>query len=300
MLKPATQELQTIMEQALRIGVVGCGRMGRKHATTCSRTNGVSVVAVSDVDMARAEALAAEVTAIAYPDAEAMLNDASLDAVIIATPPAIRRSVIEAAALMGVAIFTEKPLALDLPAARACCAVVERTCVINAVGFQLRYSPLTQRARLLIAEKPLTHVRTACTTYHYLKMNMPVWLLQRLHSGGPLLDQSIHVLDAARYLAGNITHVFGVGDRLVRKDLAFVDAEDTLVLAYRFANGALGTHTDSCAMEQFNFEVEFFGSDWRILIDYARSKLSGYIGEDTIHEHMPESHLHEQRQYPPC
>ena len=261
------------MGQVLRIGVIGCGRMGRKHASICYRLPDVSVVAVSDADRARAEALASEVEASVYLDARAMLTEIPLDAVIIATPPATRQSIIEVAAGTGIAILTEKPLALDLSVAQACCADVEKARVINAVGFQLRYSPLTQRAHTLLAGKQLTHVRTACTTYHYLKMNMPIWMLQREHSGGPLLDQAIHVLDAARYLAGDITHVFGVSDRLVRNDLDFVDAEDTLVLAYRFANG-FGTHIDSCAMQQFNFEVELFGSNWRLLVDYARSQLT--------------------------
>lgn len=281
------------MKHALRIGVIGCGRMGWKHASTCHKAQGVSVVAVSDVDRTRAEALAAEVGAMVYTDGMTMLMEVQLDAVVIATPPALRQSVIEAAAARQIALFTEKPLALELPAAQACCTAAASASVLNAVGFQLRYSPLTQRARTLLADKRLTHVRTACTTYHYLKMNMPIWMLQREHSGGPLLDQAIHVLDAARYLAGDITHVFAVSDRLVRRELADTDVDDTLVLAYRFANGALGTHIDSCAMQEFNFGVELFGSDWRLHVDYARSLLSGYIRETTIHEQMPASHLHQ-------
>src|SRR5258707_5602670 len=231
------------MERVFRIGVVGCGRMGRKHAITCHQARNAAVVAVSDVDTARAEALAAEVGAAVYPESQSMLTEVPVDAIIIATPPAARLSVIEAAASKGIAVFTEKPLALDLPTAKSCCAAVESASVINAVGFQLRYSPLTRRTQELLAHRQLTHVRTVCTTYHYLQMNMPLWMLQRVHSGGPLLDQSIHVLDAARYLAGNITHVFGVRDRLVRTDLEAVDVVDTLVLAYCLCHVALCTHT---------------------------------------------------------
>jgi predicted dehydrogenase len=232
------------------------------------------------------------VGATVYPDGAALLAEVPLDALIITTPPAIRQSLIEVAAARHVALFTEKPLALELSAARACCAAVAEASVLNAVGFHLRYSPLTQRAQTLLAGKQITHVRTACTTYHYLKMNMPIWMLQREYSGGPLLDQAIHVLDAARYLAGDITHISGSSDRLVRPDLPSVNADDTLVLAYRFASGALGTHIDSCAMQEFNFEVELFGSDWRLRVDYARSRLSGYIQDTPIDEPMPDSHLH--------
>ncbi|MCL0084366.1 Gfo/Idh/MocA family oxidoreductase [Dehalococcoidia bacterium] len=285
--------MQIKAEQVLKIGVVGCGNMGRKHATNCYRTKGVSVVAVADVDTARAAALAAEVGGAAvYPGGEAMLADMPLDAVIVATPPGVRWEVVQAAAALGTAVFVEKPIALDLSTAKACCVAVKEASVVNAVGFQLRYSPLTQRARTITSGQPVTHVRTICTTPYYLMMDMPLWYLQREHSGGPLLEQSIHMFDAARYLVGEIAHVFARGDRQARPDLDLVDSEDRLVLTYRFANGALGTHIDSCAMLQFNWEVELFGPNWRLVVDYARNRLHGHIGEETIENKMPHNDLH--------
>ncbi|MBI2856789.1 MAG: Gfo/Idh/MocA family oxidoreductase [Chloroflexi bacterium] len=269
--------------RALRIGVAGCGQMGRKHALNCSRLEGVSVVAVADTDQDRAGALAQETGAVPYGDCEAMLADAGLDAAIIATPPGGRRQAIEAAASAATPMLVEKPLALDMETARAFCDAARRGSVVNAVGFHLRYSPLTQRARALLSGRRVTHVRTVTTTSYYLKMDMPHWFLQRRHSGGPLLEQSLHVLDSARYLLGEITHVVARGDRLVRPDLGAFDSEDTIVLAYRFANGALGTHTDSCAMMEFNWEVELFGPDWRLNIDYARGCLRGEVDGETVH-----------------
>jgi len=123
-------------------------------------------------------------------------------------------------------------------------------------------------------------------------MDMPSWFLQRKHSGGPLLEQSLHMFDEARYLVGDITHVFAQGDRLIRPDLKEYDSEDTMVMAYRFANGALGTHADSCATSVFNWEIELFGTDWRLLIDYARKRLSGYFGEEIVQEDFPDIDIH--------
>ena len=280
------------MERVLRIGVVGCGNMGRKHATNCSLMKGVSVVAVADTDVTKAAALGAQVKAAVYDSVEMMLANVPVDAVIVATPPGVRWEIVKAATSNGQAPFVEKPIALNLPTAKACCVAVREGSVVSAVGFQLRYSPLTQQARALISGRPVTHVRTACTTPYYLNMNMPLWFLQREHSGGPLLEQSIHVFDMARYLVGDITHVFARGDRLVRPDLDTFDCEDTLVLTYRFANGALGTHIDSCAMTEFNWEIELFGPNWRLLVDYARSRLSGHIDGEIIKKESPVKDLH--------
>jgi predicted dehydrogenase len=276
------------IEQYLKVGVVGCGNMGRKHIINACRTEKVLVVAIADIDRARTAALATEMKATVFNNAEAMLKSVPLDAVIIATPPRIRCGVVKLAAVAGASIFVEKPIALDLPAARRCSAAIKNSNLVNAVGFQLRYSPLTQRARSLISGLTVTHVRTVCTTSYYLNMDMPLWFLQRQESGGPLLEQTIHTMDMARYLVGDITHVFARGTRLVRPDLNMFDSQDTIVLAYQFANGAFGTHTDSCAMTNFNWEIELFGSGWRLLIDYARNRMHGYIGGQTIEEEAHE------------
>lgn len=276
----------------LRIGVAGCGQMGQKHAINCSRIVGVTVSAVADKDMERAIALAQRIGAAPYPSAEAMIAEGRLDALVVTTPPGERREIVMAATSAGAALLAEKPIALDMATAEALCAAVQKACVVNAVGFHLRYSPLTQRARALISGRHITLVRTLTTTAYYLKMDMPIWFLQRKHSGGPLLEQSLHMLDAARYLAGEVTHVFARGDRLVRPELRQFDSEDSMVLAYRFASGALGTHTDSCATLEFNWEIELIGPDWRLLVDYARHRLRGYIGKEALEEVEPDSDLH--------
>ena len=279
-------------ERTLNIGVIGCGNMGRTHTANCSRIKGVSVVAVVDTDKSKAAALGKTVKADVYNSAEKMFASVPLDAVIVATPPQVRWEIVKVAAANGQAPFVEKPIALNLSSAKACCVAVREGSVISAVGFQLRYSPITQRVRELISGRSVTHVRTACTTQYYLNMNMPPWFLQRAHSGGPLLEQSIHIIDMARYFVGDITHVFARGDRLVRPDLDIFDSEDTIVMTYRFANGALGTHIDSCAMTEFNWEIELFGSNWRLLADYARSKLSGHINGQIIEEDLLAENLH--------
>lgn len=280
------------MERNLRIGLVGCGNMGRKHAINCSKIEGVSMVAVVDTDAAKAALLGVSITADVYNNVEKMLTGVSLDAIIVATPPRVRGDIVQLATANRLAPFVEKPIALEMAIAKACCVTVTEASVVSAVGFQLRYSPMTQRARALISGRSVTHVRTACTTPYYLRMNMPLWYLQRAHSGGPLLEQSIHTIDMARYLVGDITHIFARGDRLVHPELDMFDCEDTLVLTYRFANGAIGTHIDSCAMTEFNWEIELFGPNWHLRVDYARSRLSGQLDGEAIDEKYPAYDLH--------
>ena len=267
-----------------RFGIVGCGQMGRRHARNLGESAAGVVTAVADVDAGRAGTLAAEVGAAVYADVEDMLAAGLVDALIVTTPPRLRRGVILPAVEVGLPLFVEKPPAFDLPEARACAGVIARQGLLTSVGFMLRYQPMTQRAGELLAGHQITLVRTMCTVGYYLHMKMPLWFLQKDQSGGPLCEQAIHVLDAARYLAGDVTHVFARGDRIVRPEVREVDAEDTLALVYRFANGALGVHSHSCAIDKFRFEVECLGPDVRLLLDYGERRLTGLLGAETVEE----------------
>ncbi len=279
-------------ENELRVAIAGFGTMGRKHTVNCTQIDGVKVVAVAVLDEAEGAVVKSETDLPFYTDAKKMLAEVPVDAFIVATPPGVRRDVVNAAIAAGTAVFIEKPIALDTDTAAGYRDAVKDSTIVNAVGFQLRYSPLADEAKRLISGRPVTHVRTMTTTSYYIDMEVPLWFLQRKHSGGPLLEQSIHMMDMARYLAGDITHIFARADRLTYPDVEHLDSEDTLVLAYRFNNGALGTHTDSCATTVFNWEIELFGPDWRLLLDFARKRLSGYINGDTIEKEFPDIDLH--------
>lgn len=270
--------------EATRFGIVGCGRMGQKHAKSLLETGSGRVTAVADADRKRARSLAVEVGAEVYPDVGSLLAAGGIDALIVATPPRVRREVILPIVEAGLPLFVEKPPAFDLPEARECARAIARRGLLTGVGFMLRYQPMTERARELLVGRQVTLVRTMCTIDYYLHLQMPLWFLQKDQSGGPLCEQAIHVLDAARYLVGDVTQVFARGDRLVRPEVREVDAEDTLVLAYRFANGTLGVHSHSCAIEKFRFEVECLGPDFRLLLDYGERRLTGLFGADTVEE----------------
>ena len=277
----------------LRVGVVGCGIMGRKHALNALAAGSVDLVAVADLDIALAQNLAADTGARAFGSAEEMLAVAGpFDALIVATPPAHRRALVASAAATGAALLLEKPIALSMDDVRSMTSDVSHAGVVNAVGFQLRYSPLMEEAKKLLDGRRVTQVRTLTTTSYYLKLDVPLWYLNRNSSGGPLLEQAIHMMDSARHLVGDVKRISARAARLKDDRAQGTDSEDTIVMAYEFANGALGTHTDSCATSEFNWEIELFGTDWRLLVDFARKRLRGYVDGVAIDTQMPDDDLH--------
>ena len=144
-----TQEAQV---QALKAGVVGAGVFGGYHAKKYVELPGVELVAVFDIDLARAQALAEPLGAKAYDDMDAFL--AAVDVVTVATPAVHHAKAALAALKAGKPVYSEKPLAVSPEDAAALIAAAAKAGVPLACGHQERV--VFQAMGLLdIPEQPL-------------------------------------------------------------------------------------------------------------------------------------------------
>jgi len=110
-------EAAAAVGRSVRVGVIGAGNMGADHANTLRRfVRGAEVVAVADVDRARAAAAASG--ARAYTDAHALIDDPDVDAVVIASHDSVHAEQVVAAVRAGKAVLCEKPLAPTLAEGR--------------------------------------------------------------------------------------------------------------------------------------------------------------------------------------
>jgi predicted dehydrogenase len=130
------------MVDAVRLGLIGAGAMGRLHASVIRDLPDAELVAVAEPD-ARAIDLMRTIVpeARSYDDDEAMLGGESLDAVVVATPESHHRAPVEAAAQHGLHVFVEKPMALD---PIDCDAMIEACTAAGIrlmVGYILRFEP---------------------------------------------------------------------------------------------------------------------------------------------------------------
>jgi predicted dehydrogenase len=139
---------QRIGSSELRLGLVGAGYFGGRHAAALAGLPGVRLVAVADADGVRAEALARAhgAEALARPDELAR----RVDAAVVATPASTHFEIARALLSAGVHLLVEKPLAATGAEAEALCALaVERGRVLR-VGHLERFNPAFEafRARL--------------------------------------------------------------------------------------------------------------------------------------------------------
>jgi predicted dehydrogenase len=118
------------MSNPLRIALVGCGMISLYHLRAWQAA-GAEIVAVCDLDIAKAEARAAEFgVARAYADAAAMFADGGFDAVDIAASVGAHAPVARMAADRGVHIMCQKPLTET---------VAEAEALIDDVGDRVRF-----------------------------------------------------------------------------------------------------------------------------------------------------------------
>ena len=238
---------------ALRVGIVGAGQISGAYLGTLRRLSNVEVVAVGDLDQARAEAAAAT-TPGARPLAVADLLAADdVDLVLNLTIPAAHGEIARAAIAAGKHVYGEKPLAVttveaDAMLAAAAGADVRLGCAPDTV---LGTGVQTARACLDSGEigKPIAATAFMVTPGHERWHPAPEFYYQP--GGGPLFDMGPYYLTALVTLLGPVrcvagmaatpraTRVIGSGPRAGAEIEVAVATHVTGVLEH--ANGALST-----------------------------------------------------------
>ncbi len=134
----------------LRIAVVGCGRMGRERALAAMQL-GARVVAVCDLDVSAAAALAADLPGCqALEHADALAWD-SIDAILVCTPPFARGAVELTAIERKIPVLVEKPTGLSAQNCGTVLRALLQQPVVTAVGYMNRYRESVQQARQRLA-----------------------------------------------------------------------------------------------------------------------------------------------------
>jgi myo-inositol 2-dehydrogenase / D-chiro-inositol 1-dehydrogenase len=225
-----------------RIGLIGAGNVARRHARVLSSFPDVHLTGITDVVPDAAAALARDTGCRTFADVGELLA-AGLDAAYICVPPFAHGMAETAVLSAGVPLFVEKPLATTAETAERIGALVAAAGLLTAVGHHWRYLDVVDRARRLLDGRPVRLIGGA-----WLDKVPPVgWWPVRERSGGPVVEQAAHVLDLARFLAGEVAEVFAMGDgRPPEVPGADVDGVTTATL--RFRSGALGTLSTTCVL----------------------------------------------------
>lgn len=247
-----------------RIGFVGTGGVATRHAHVLSGFPDVTLVAALDVDPDRAVTFATEFgMATAAGVDELLAHD--LDAVYVCVPPFAHGAAEARVAAAGVPVFVEKPLGVDLETAEAIGAGLDG--VLTRVGHHWRCAQPVARARELLAGRTVRLVSAAW----WDKVPPVAWWPHRERSGGPVVEQAVHVLDLARVLVGDVVEVTAGATGTVPGG----DADAATAALLTFASGAVGTLSTASTL----------GWKHRAGLEIVADGLVVGVGEDWLEVH---------------
>lgn len=228
----------------VRLGFIGAGGIAHRHFGVLETMNDVTIVAVCDPDLGRAEEAARRTGAAAYADHEAMLAAHDLDAVFICVPPFAHGAPERACLKRGLPFFVEKPITLDVELAREIAAEVGEAGLVTGVGYHWRYLDTMDEARAHLAGNP-AHLMQG---FWIDQTPPPEWWWRAEGSGGQVVEQATHIIDAARFLAGDVTEVYGIAARRDRDDFPGLTVPTATAAVLRFASGAVANLASSCLL----------------------------------------------------
>ena len=256
----------------VRIGMVGLGRMGRRHAENLAlRVPGASITAACS-PVAEELAWARDALGVprTYADYETLLVDRDVDAVWIVTPNSLHPVQIIAALRAGKHVFCEKPLSLDLDE----CLQVEAEAGRHPhqkvmIGFVRRFDASYQDAQRRVAAGGIG--RPFMVRSETCDMNDPSGFFVRFAptSGGIFIDMSVHDIDLARWLLGapRPLRVFATGTIAIHAGLKDCGDVDNGVAMCEFEGGRIACFYASRTMAHgHETSTEIIGTGGRLTV----------------------------------
>jgi predicted dehydrogenase len=258
----------------LRVGVVGVGGMGSAHANALKKVESAQFAAVCDARPEAAQAAAEKSGVSSFTETGPVLE--AVDAVVVATPPAFHRPVVEAAARAGKHVFCEKPLSTDLADADAMIAACDAAGVVFQHGFVLRFYPVHELARQMVDDGvigDLVYIEgDYAGPYRGPRERPTSWY----GSLGGLLENGIHKVDLLNWFGGELQSVSAETGSFSGHE----DWEDYAVLLLRYAGGVPGTMRWGSFMGARGHNGTF--------LDGTLGSLRLDIGADTVYRKLRE------------
>jgi len=222
----------------LRAALIGCGHISARHGPAWRATPDAELVAICDLDRARAEERARQFgVERVYDNVEAMLDAENLDCVDIATHDITHTGLVTLAAGRGINVLCQKPLAPTLAEAREMVELTRAAGVRFMVLEMWRHlQPIRDLKRYLDLIGPV-HALRVLAIPRELRRTRPVDDEQPYLADLPMLmvyDTYIHHIDGIRYLLGDVTSVYA---RMAHVNPAIV-GEDKVVVVLGHASGA--------------------------------------------------------------
>jgi predicted dehydrogenase len=257
-----------------RIGIIGAGPNAAGHAKYFAASPRAELVAIADINVARAHELAQETGGLVVGDYREFLD--SVDAVVISSPNFLHHEQAIACAQAKKHVYCEKPMGLNLEQAREIEQAVRDANVASVVGFTNRFAPDVQTMLRLKKAGELGDLISVCSRRlcYIDPAKTPSWRGDHNLSGGLLFEINIHEIDWMMAMGGAVKSVYA-------RKWSQQDGprnNDHIWVTLNFEDGAVGAHEGSwlSSNPQFFRSVEgtragLCTDEWGTQLFYAKN-----------------------------
>lgn len=218
-----------------RIGIIGLGNMGVLHGKLLLEREGATVTAVTDLNARRGKEIADLFSCDFFATADELFKSA-IDMVFITVPNTKHAELTIKGLNAGLDVFVEKPLATSLHDAALVRDAEKKSGKRVFVGYNRRFAPVYSQAKAIVSAAGFRPANVNIIQNDG-DMKNPPWLTDVKMTGGFMYDTTVHFLDMAIYLLGEISELRALGKNF------FYPITDSFAVQLKFANGAFGVIT---------------------------------------------------------
>ena len=261
----------------LNIGFIGVGGVAQPHLNNLHAMDGVRISAVCDVFAERAQEVGEKFGAKPYTDYKELLATEKLDGIYVCVIPGVHGETELDIAKAGIPFYIEKPVHLELDACQKVLEQLEKSPVLNSVGYHWRYGAGSQAVKKFLEGREVALVQGYWDGGF---VGAPWWRQEKL-SGGQLVEQATHIVDLARYFAGEVKSVYSSAKVGLMSDVENYDITDASVTTLNFDSGAVGFISTHCLAKvegDSKVDITVKGKGWNAWSDSDKGR---WNSEDT-------------------
>jgi UDP-N-acetyl-2-amino-2-deoxyglucuronate dehydrogenase len=249
-------------------GLLGAGLVAPFHAKSIINSEKCELIAVVDVDQARANKFSREFNCRVYDKLDDLIQDKKIQIINVLTPNHLHKDAVLKIAQSKKHILVEKPPALSLKDVDEMIAVCDKYGVKLGVVLQCRIRPAVQAVKKAIDTGRFGNVLQADA---YMKWYRTIeyyhsdpWRSQRRSGAGVTIQHAFHYFDLLHYLNGQVAEVYTRMSNLMHQD---VELEDTVMAFLKYENGAQGVLQASTAFYPgMDVRIEICGTEGTAII----------------------------------
>jgi UDP-N-acetyl-2-amino-2-deoxyglucuronate dehydrogenase len=224
----------------LRFAIIGCGRIGQRHAEHIAKVG--SLVAVCDVVRDKADQLAGQFGAEAFYDVDELVKKKGIDLVAVCTPNGLHAEHSIKSLSHGLHVLCEKPMAINVHDCGEMIKAAERSNRRLFIVKQNRFNPPVARVKELLDQNvfgKIYSVQLSCFWNRNDEYYKNSWKGTLDLDGGTLFTQFSHFVDLLYWMVGDVKQVYAICKNFAHKKE--IEFEDTGVVILEFISGAIGT-----------------------------------------------------------